>query len=270
MEDEAQTEGRGPLAGRVALVTGASSGIGEGAALALAAAGAAVAVTARRADRLVDLARRITEAGGTALALPGDAGDEAVAAGVVAQTLERFGRLDILVNSAGIIREGGVEGADTAEWRQVLEVNLLACLYFCKAALGPMKAQGRGDIINITSLAARQAGGPFGSYGVSKFGLAAITEGLRQEVGGSGIRVCAIEPGATATEVAEGVKDPNLRQFLRDYVARDGGMKPEDVADAIVFVVSLPPRANVSRLRIRPTIDTVAHPAMATNEGFIP
>jgi NAD(P)-dependent dehydrogenase (short-subunit alcohol dehydrogenase family) len=143
----------GPLAGKVALVTGASSGIGEGAALALAAAGASVAVSARRADRLEGVVRRIEGAGGAAIALPGDVSDEAVAEGVVAQTLERFGRLDILVNSAGVIREGGVEGADTAEWRAVLEINLLACLYSCKAAIGPMR--GGGDIINITSLPPR-------------------------------------------------------------------------------------------------------------------
>jgi NADP-dependent 3-hydroxy acid dehydrogenase YdfG len=259
-----------PLDGRVALVVGASSGIGEGAALALAAAGAKVAISARRADRLEGLGARITAAGGEALVLPGDVTDEAVAAELVASTLARFGRLDILVNSAGVNRHGGVENADIAEWRRVIEVNLMAVLYACKAAIGPMKARGGGDIINITSLSARHASALFNAYGVSKHGLAALTEGLRQEVGAAGIRVCAIEPGGTTSEVAEGITDPDIRDFIRDYVSKEGVLKPEDIGAAVVFIASLPPRANVSRLRIRPTMDTVAHPALLTNEGLMP
>lgn len=245
----------GTLAGRVALVTGASSGIGEGAALALAAAGATVVVAARRADRLEDLVKRIQTAGGKALALPGDVVDEAVAKGIVEQTVKRFGRLDILVNSAGIIQAGGVENAKLDEWRRVLEVNLLATLYTCTAAIGPMREQGSGDIINISSTAGRRAAAPFGPYSTSKFGLTGMTEGLRQEVGKYGIRVCIIEPGATTTEVADSITDPNYRKAMQAHVAKDGAMKPEDVADAIVFVASLPRRANVSQLLIRPTID---------------
>jgi NADP-dependent 3-hydroxy acid dehydrogenase YdfG len=254
----------------VALVVGASSGIGEGAALALAAAGAKVAVSARRAERLDDLAQRIAAAGGETLVLPADITDEAVAEDLVARTLARFGRADILVNSAGINRHGGIENADVAEWRRVIEVNLMAVLYACKAVIGPMRAQGGGDIINITSLSARHASALFNAYGVSKHGLAAMTEGLRQEVGAAGIRVSAIEPGGTTSEVAEGITDPVIRDFIRDYVSKEGVLKPEDLGAAIVFICSLPPRANVARLRIRPTADTVAHPAMLTNEGFIP
>ncbi|HEY5756577.1 MAG TPA: SDR family NAD(P)-dependent oxidoreductase [Steroidobacter sp.] len=245
----------GTLTGRVALVTGASSGIGEGAALALAAAGATVAVAARRADRLESLVQRIQSAGGKALALPGDVVDESVAKGIVEQTIKRFGRLDILVNSAGIIQAGGVENARLDEWRRVLEVNLLATLYTCTAAIGPMRAQGGGDIINISSTAGRRAAAPFGPYSTSKFGLTGMTEGLRQEVGKYGIRVCIIEPGATTTEVADSITDPNYRTAMQAHVSKEGAMKPEDVADAIVFVASLPRRANVSQLLIRPTID---------------
>jgi NADP-dependent 3-hydroxy acid dehydrogenase YdfG len=245
----------GPLAGRVALITGASSGIGEAAALALAEAGAAVAVCARRADRLDDLAHRIAAAGGTAVALPGDVADEATATRVVEETVARLGRLDILVNSAGVIQAGGVENADTAEWRRVIEVNLLAALYTCKAAIPAMKAQGAGDIVNISSTAGRRATGAFGPYSTSKFGLTALTEGLRQEVGGYGVRVCIVEPGATTTEVAEGMSDPKLREAMRRHVGQEGAMKAEDVAAAIVFACSLPPRANISEILIRPTLD---------------
>jgi NADP-dependent 3-hydroxy acid dehydrogenase YdfG len=244
------------LTGRVALVTGASSGIGEAAALALAAAGATIAVSARRADRLDALVAKITAAGGKALALPGDVSDEATATRAVTETVARFGRLDILVNSAGILQAGGIENADTAQWRQVIDINLMASMFTCRAAIAPMRAQGGGDIINISSTAGRRAAKVFVPYSVSKFALTAMTETLRQEVGGCGIRVCIIEPGATTTEVAENVSNPAMRDNMRKHVGKEGAMKPEDVADAVVFVASLPPRANVSQMLIRPTIDT--------------
>jgi NADP-dependent 3-hydroxy acid dehydrogenase YdfG len=243
------------LDGRVALVTGASSGIGEGAALALAEAGAAVAVSARRADRLEDLVKRIEAAGGKAIALPGDVSDEQFAYNVVDETVRRLGRIDILVNSAGINQPGGVENADVAEWRRVMEINLWATLYTCKAAIPHMKAQGSGDIINISSTSGRRAAGLFGPYTASKFSVNGMTEGLRQEVGLQGIRVCVIEPGATTSEVAEGITDPKWRDAMREHVSKPGAMKPEDIGAAIVFVTSLPPRANVSEILIRPTID---------------
>ena len=243
------------LAGKIALVTGASSGIGAAAAVALGAAGATVAVVARRADRLDDLVSQIKSAGGNALALPGDVTDEKVAQGVVTQTLSRFGRLDILVNSAGIIDAGGVENAVTEQYRRVLDINLMASLYTSRAVIGPMRAQGGGDIINISSIAGRRAAALFNAYSASKFALTAMTEALRQEVARHGIRVCIIEPGATTTEVSAGVSDPTSRKFIAAHVSKEGAMKPEDVAAAIVFVAALPPRANVSELLIRPTSD---------------
>jgi NADP-dependent 3-hydroxy acid dehydrogenase YdfG len=244
------------LSGRVALVTGASSGIGEAAALALAEAGAHVAVSARRADRLEALVKRITEAGGFAHALPGDVADEAIATAAVENTIAHYSKIDILVNSAGIIQSGGVENADTAEYRRVIDVNLLATLYTCKAAIGPMKAQGSGDIINISSLAARKTGPIFNAYHASKFALNAMTDAMRQEVGGFGIRVCILMPGATATEVADHISNPNLRSAMQTHVSKDGAMSPADVAEALMLVVSLPRRANIAEIAIRPTIDT--------------
>jgi NADP-dependent 3-hydroxy acid dehydrogenase YdfG len=243
------------LAGRVALVTGASSGIGAAAAAALAAAGATVAMVARRADRLNTLVDQIEGGGGRALALPGDVTDERVAQAVVTETLGRFGRLDILVNSAGIIDAGGVENAVTEQYRRVLDINLMASLYTSRAVIGPMRAQGGGDIINISSIAGRRAAALFNAYSASKFALTAMTEALRQEVARHGIRVCIIEPGATTTEVSAGVSDPTSRKFIAAHVSKEGAMKPEDVAAAIVFVAALPPRANVSELLIRPTSD---------------
>lgn len=246
------------LADKVALVTGASSGIGEAAASALAAAGVTVAVSARRADRLADLVARIAAAGGRALALPGDVSVEADAANTVSEMVAQLGRIDIVVNSAGVIQAGGVESLSLDEWRRVIDINLLGTLYVCKAAIGPMKAQGAGDIINISSTAGRRAAGVFGPYSTSKFGVTGLTEGLRQEVGGAGIRVSIVEPGATETEVAVGIADPTMRAAMQRHVSKDSAMKPSDIADAIIFIVSLPRRANVSQILIRPTADTAA------------
>ena len=245
----------GALAGKIVLVTGASSGIGAAAAEVLASAGATVVVAARRVDRLEGLVHQIESRGGKALALPGDVTDEQTAQGLVTGTVSRFGRLDILVNSAGVIDSGGVENADMARYRRVVDINLLGSLYTCHAAIGPMRAQGGGDIINISSTAGRRAAAVFNAYAASKFALTGMTEAMRQEVGRYGIRVCIIEPGATTTEVSAGVGDPNYRKFIQEHVSKEGAMKPEDVAGAILFVVSLPPRANVSQLLIRPTID---------------
>jgi NADP-dependent 3-hydroxy acid dehydrogenase YdfG len=246
------------LEGKVALVTGASSGIGETAALALAARGAAVAVTARRGDRLAALVARIEAAGGAAFALAGDVSDGTFAVRIVEDTIARFGRLDILVNSAGIMPEGGVVGAAPEEWRRVLEVNLMAALHTSQAAIGPMRAQGGGDIVNISSTSGRKVTGLFGLYSTSKFALNAMSESLRQEVGADGIRVCVIEPGATGTALFECVSDPRLREAVQQRAERDGAMKAGDIADAILFVVTLPPRVNVSEMLIRPTSDVAA------------
>jgi NADP-dependent 3-hydroxy acid dehydrogenase YdfG len=246
----------GTLAGKIALVTGASSGIGAAAAEVLASAGATVVVAARRVDRLEALVHQIESRGGKAFALPGDVTDEQTAQGLVTGTVSRFGRLDILVNSAGVIDSGGVENADMARYRRVVDINLLGTLYTCHAAIGPMRAQGGGDIINISSTAGRRAAALFNAYAASKFGLTGMTEAMRQEVGRYGIRVCIVEPGATTTEVADGIVDPAMRKAMQEHVSKEGALEAQDVAAAIMFVLSLPARANVSQLMIRPTIDT--------------
>lgn len=245
----------GSLAGRVALVTGASSGIGAATAVALGAAGATVVAVGRRAERLRSTVGAIEAAGGTGIALEGDVARESVASDIVAQAVSRFGRVDILVNAAGVIQAGNVANADTAEWRRVFEVNLLAALYTCHAALGPMRAQGSGDIVNIGSLACRTTSPVYNAYATSKFALNAMTDGLRQEVGPLGIRVCMIAPGPTKTEVAEGISDPGHRDAIRAYTHQPGALEPEDVAAAVVFIVGSPPRVNVSELWIRATAD---------------
>jgi len=246
----------GVLTGKTALVTGASSGIGRSTALALAEAGASVALVARRAERLKGLAAQIESGGGKALACVTDVTDEAAAAAAVQDTVGYFGGLDILVNAAGMTQTGKVENGDLSDWRYVFELNFWAGLYTARAAIPALKAKGGGDIVNISSTAGRRAvGATFGPYAASKFALTAFNESLRAEVTLAGIRVSIIEPGATATEIHEHIKDEKVREFTRNHVEKDGAMQADDVAAAVVFVVSLPPRVNVSQLVIRPTVD---------------
>lgn len=250
----------GTLNGKVALVTGASSGIGEAAALALAAAGAKVAVSGRRKERLDDLVKRIEAAGGVGLALPGDVSVEADATASVEDTIAKFGRLDILVNSAGVNEAGGIESLPIEQWRRVIDINLMGTIYTCRAAFPHMKAQGAGDIVNISSTAGRRSGWRFASYSTSKFGLTGFTESLRQECGPVGVRVSIVEPGATATEIASSISDPQWRDMIQQHTHKDGAMQPEDIVDAIMLVVQLPRRANVTRILVQPTIDVEPMP----------
>jgi NADP-dependent 3-hydroxy acid dehydrogenase YdfG len=245
----------GVLAGKTALVTGASSGIGRSTAVALAAAGANMALVARRAGRLEELAAEVAAGGGRALARPADVTHEEEATAAVQDTVGHFGGLDILVNAAGMTQVGRIENARLEDWRYVFELNFWAGLYTSRAAIPALKAGG-GDIVNVSSTAGRRAAGAaFGPYSASKFALTAFNESLRAEVTAAGIRVCIIEPGATATEIHANIRNEKLRESTRQHLQKDGAMEPEDVAAAIVFVVSLPPRVNVSQLMIRPTVD---------------
>lgn len=246
------------LAGKVALVTGASSGIGEGTALALAAAGATVAVAARRADRLQALVGRIEDAGGRALALAGDMTQEADAARVVEETVAAFGRLDILINSAGVMQAGGIENADLDEYRRVFDINLFATVYTCNAAVPHMLKQGGGDIVTISSLAGRKGGPQTNAYSASKHAVNSMTDAMRQELGDRNIRVCILMPGATSTEVGDNISDPNWRKAIQAHVSKEGAVLPSEVGDTLVFILSLPRRVNISEICIRPTIDTTA------------
>lgn len=248
----------GRLEGKVALVTGGGTGIGEAAALALANEGAAVAVTGRRREKLDGIVAQIEEAGGKALALQSDVAVEADAVKAVNDAAAHFGRLDIVVNSAGVNEFGGVQNLGLDVWRKVIDINLMGTIYTCAAAVPHLKAAGGGDIVNISSTSARRAVAAFASYATSKWGVNGFSESLRQELGGLGIRVCIVEPGATETEIAESVSDPKARAFMHKHVTKEGAMKASDIADGIVFAVTLPPRANVSEMLIRPTIDTAA------------
>lgn len=248
----------GTLAGKIALVTGASSGIGEAAAIALAEAGASVAMTARRADRLAGLVEQIEAKGGTALAIAGDMTIEADAIRAVEETVAKFGRVDILINSAGIMESGGIENCRTDLYRKVMDINLMGTVYCCAAAVKHMLAQGGGDIINISSLAGRKGGPMTSAYSASKHALNSMTDAMRQELGGKNVRCTILMPGATATEVGDGITDPNWRAAIQAHVSKDGAVQPSETAEAIVFILAMPRHVNISEISVRPTIDTSA------------
>jgi len=243
----------GILQGKVALVTGASSGIGEATALALAKEGASVAISARRADRIEALVQRIEKEGGSALPIIADVTDEAQANDMVRTANARWGRLDILVNNAGLMLLGPIGGADTEDWRRMIYTNVLGLMYTTHAALPLLKAQGAGHIVNISSVAGRTARAGSGVYNASKWGVVAFSEALRQEVYQDHIRVTVIEPGAVATELTQHITNPNAKKEIQDMVSAMTPLQSEDIAAAILYAVTQPPHVNVNEILIRPT-----------------
>jgi NADP-dependent 3-hydroxy acid dehydrogenase YdfG len=239
---------------RVALVTGASSGIGAATAELLAREGALVAAVARRADRLDGLVRRIEAAGGRAAAFPADVAREPEARKVAASVLAHYGRIDILVNSAGIVRPGSVESADPAHWREMIDINLLAAMYLSQAVLPGMRSRTDGHIVNVSSSAGRYAGTRHSGYTASKHAVNAFSETLRQEVAELGIRVTIVEPGATNTEVGESIPDAADRAAMVKHVSKQSNMRSEDVANAIVFALQQPPNVNIREIWLAPTV----------------
>ena len=244
------------LDGTVALVTGASSGIGAATAAALAAQGAAVALAARRRDRLEALAAGIRSEGGTAVVLECDITDEQQALDAVQRTVAELGRLDTLINNAGVMLLGPVVGAPLEEWQQMVELNVLGLLYCAHAALPYLlHAAGNGprqvaDMVNISSVAGRAARTGNGVYSLTKHGVGAFSESLRQEVTKRYVRVCLVEPGATATELASHNR-PGVLQSIRNQFGQT--MQAEDIADAITYVVTRPRQVAINEVLIRPT-----------------
>jgi clavulanate-9-aldehyde reducatase len=243
------------LSGRVVAVTGASSGIGEATALACAKAGAAVSLAARRMDRIEDLAERISGDGGTALAVQTDVGDEDQAQRFIERTAADLGRLDVLVNNAGVMLLGPIAGADTEEWRRMVHANVFGVLYCTHAALPVMQRQGSGHIVTVSSVAGRFARAGSGVYNLTKFGVGAFSEALRQEVAPAGIRVTLIEPGAVATELPEHNR-PEVREAIRGFLADVVPLQAEDIAAGILYAIASPEHVAVNELLIRPSTQT--------------
>src|SRR2546423_1180422 len=238
----------GALEGKVAVVSGASSGIGEATALALAGEGAAVAVGAGREARLSSLADRMGSDGGRALALPVDVADEDSARSFVTEAHSQLGGLDILVNNAGVMLLGPVEGAPTDQWRTMVNVNLLGLLYCTHAALPLMREAGRGHIVNISSVAGRTANAGSAVYNLTKFGVGAFSEALRQEVSGAGIRTTIIEPGFVDTELQGHNEGPVLDAIEKMRESMPEVLVAEDIAAGILYAVSQPQRVDVNEV----------------------
>ncbi len=245
------------LEGTVALVTGASSGIGEATAVALAAEGATVAIAARRRDRLELVVERIGN-DADVLVIETDITDEAAARAMVEATVTEFGRLDTVVNNAGVMLLGPIVDAPVEEWRRMVELNVLGLLYTTHAALPHLLAAADqeprrvADVVNVSSVAGRAARVGSGVYNATKFGVGAFSESLRQEVTRRHVRVSLIEPGATRTELASHNR-PEVLQNISNTFGQTEIMAAEDIAEAIVFTVSRPRHVTVNEVLIRPT-----------------
>ncbi|RBY79075.1 oxidoreductase [Blastococcus sp. TF02-09] len=241
-----------PLQGKVALVTGASSGIGEATAEALAAAGAAVAIGARRRDRLDALADRLRSDGATVLQLDLDVTDEQACVDAVARTRAELGGLDVLVNNAGVMLLGTIVGADPEDWRRMLSTNVLGLMYMTHAAIEGMVEQGCG-VVNVSSVAGRVARKGAGVYNASKWAVNAFSESLRQEVTGRGVRIGLVEPGAVATELTDHITQPEAKAASKQMASQMTPLQSEDIARAVVYMVSQPRHVAVNEMLVRPT-----------------
>jgi NADP-dependent 3-hydroxy acid dehydrogenase YdfG len=240
------------LSGQVVAITGASSGIGEATALAAARAGAAVSLAARRADRIEALAQRIVQDGGRALAVTADVGEEDQANAFVRRTHEELGRLDALVNNAGVMLLGPIADAPTEEWRRMIHVNVFGVLYCTHAALPIMREQRAGTIVNVSSVAGRRATAGSGVYNATKFAVGAFSEALRQELVEYGVRVTLIEPGAVATELPSHNRD-EIKAMIEKRLADVIPMEAQDIANAILYALGQPPNVGINEILVRPT-----------------
>jgi NADP-dependent 3-hydroxy acid dehydrogenase YdfG len=246
------------LKGTVSLITGASSGIGHATALELATQGSSVALVARRRERLEELAQQVEQSGGKALVIEADVGEREQAEAAIEQTVSELGRLDTLVNNAGVMLLGPIENAPIEEWETMLSVNVEGLLYCAHAALphllraaedGPRKV---ADMVNISSVAGRVARLGSGVYNLTKYGVGAFSESLRQEVTERHVRVSLVEPGAVSTELASHNR-PEIRETIGQRFGHIERLEAEDIAATILFIVSRPRHVAVNEVLIRPT-----------------
>ena len=241
------------VGGKVALVTGASSGIGEATAEALAQGGAKVAVAARRREKLDALVSRIEAEGGEALALTADVSSPEGAAQMVRDAEAHFGRLDILVNNAGVMYLEPIAEADLGRWRHMLELNVLGLIAASQAALPGMRARRDGHIVNIASTAGRIANPNSAGYSATKFGVVGFSEALRKELVKDRVRVTVVEPGIVETELRDHVAHADSRSAIEQFASSVRQLQSVDVANAILFAVSQPEHVCINEILMRPT-----------------
>jgi len=247
----------GSLQGRKALITGASSGIGEATAEAMVAEGAAVALGARRKDRLDALASRIEDGGGRAVAIEADIADEEQARALVETAHSELGGLDCLVNNAGLMLLGPLQGGDTSQWRRMLEVNCLGLLYCTHYALPLIRDGGGGDVVNVSSLSGRTAALGTGVYNMTKWGVVGYSESLRQEGAHIGVRVTCVEPGFVDTELQGHNTNKLVVEQLEKMIDATGKvLEAADIANAIVYAAGQPSHVSLNEIVVRPSGQT--------------
>ena len=234
---------------KIVLITGASSGIGEAVALDLAGAGNIVIVGARRTDRLQDLVSRIEASGGTARAHRLDVTSRDDFASVVSATLGEFGRIDVIVNNAGVMPLSPLNALKVSEWDQMVDVNIKGVLNGIAAVLPVMEARGSGHIINVASIGAHRVSPTAAVYCATKYAVWAISDGLRQET--ERLRVTVISPGVVTSELAETISDETAREAMREY--RRNAIDPSAIGRAIRYAIEQPPEVDVSEIIVRPT-----------------
>lgn len=246
--------GAGSLLGRVAIVTGASSGIGEAVAEALAGAGARVALAARRTDRLESVAERIRAGGGDAMVHAADVTDRAGMEALAKAVLERWGGIHILVNNAGIMPLSPLADLRMDDWERMVDVNVKGVLFGIGAVLPAMLAAGDGHVVNVGSVAGRRPFPGGAVYSATKFAVRALTWGMQLELSAArGIRVTDVQPGVVETELTDHIPDSGLREGFETGWAGRRKLRPEDVAAAVLFALTAPPHVNVNEILVRPT-----------------
>jgi hypothetical protein len=238
----------------VAIVTGASSGIGAATARRLAELGFKVTLAARRADKLAGLAESITTSGGHAIAITTDVTDRRAVEAMVDFTVESFGPVDLLVNNAGVMPLSPIQELRVADWEQMIDINVKGVLYCIAAVLPPMIERRAGHIINVSSVAGRRPLPAGTVYAASKFAVRAISQGLRLELSAThGLRVTDIEPGVVQTELMDHIPDRATREGFRDSWSRKSPLQPQDIANAIAYAATQPAHVNVNEILVRPT-----------------
>ncbi|MGA9869042.1 MAG: SDR family oxidoreductase [Acetobacteraceae bacterium] len=240
------------IEGKVVVITGASSGLGEATARHLAAQGASVVLGARRRDRIQALARELTGGGGKAIAMTTDVTHREQVKALVDTAVRTFGRIDVMINNAGLMPQALLERLQIDEWDRMIDVNLKGVLYGIAAALPYMQQQKSGHFINVSSVAGHKVGPGFAVYAATKFAVRALSEGLRQEVTPYNIRTTVISPGAVATELPNSVTDPEAGARIRKFYA-EAAIPAESFARAVAFAISQPDEVDINEILFRPT-----------------
>lgn len=240
------------IADKVVVITGASSGLGEATARALSKQGARLALGARRADRIQSLAHELTHAGGKAMAVLMDVTDHAQVKQLVDVTAREYGRIDVMINNAGIMPQALLERFQIDQWDRMIDVNIKGVLYGIAAALPYMQRQKSGHFINVSSVAGHKVGPGFAVYAATKHAVRAISEGLRQEVKPYNIRTTVVSPGAVATELPNSVTDSDAAVRIRKFYA-DAAIPADSFARAVAFAISQPDDVDINEIVFRPT-----------------